>query len=73
MSRQSRSSVRRLDRGMNLLDNSWDYNQGVSEIRVGKVLKDGDRQKAFVMTKIDGPDERRGEAPDQGINGPARC
>jgi aryl-alcohol dehydrogenase-like predicted oxidoreductase len=43
-----------VDRGINFLDNSWDYNGGESEIRVGKVLKDGYRDKAFVMTKIDG-------------------
>src|SRR4051794_2765737 len=40
-----------LDQGVNFLDNSWDYNDGQSEIRVGKALKDGYRQKAFVMTK----------------------
>jgi aryl-alcohol dehydrogenase-like predicted oxidoreductase len=43
-----------LDRGINFLDNSWDYNDGASEIRVGRALKNGYRQKAFVMTKIDG-------------------
>ncbi|HWE48670.1 MAG TPA: aldo/keto reductase [Bryobacteraceae bacterium] len=43
-----------LDRGLNFLDNSWDYNGGVSERRVGKALKDGYRHKAFVMTKVDG-------------------
>jgi aryl-alcohol dehydrogenase-like predicted oxidoreductase len=43
-----------LDRGINFLDNSWDYNDGASEIRMGRALKDGYRQKAFVMTKIDG-------------------
>jgi len=43
-----------LDSGVNFLDNSWDYNDGVSETRVGKALKDGYRQKTFVMTKIDG-------------------
>ena len=43
-----------VDSGLNFLDNSWDYNDGVSETRVGKALKDGYRQKAFVMTKIDG-------------------
>ena len=43
-----------LDRGINFLDNSWDYNAGLSEMRMGKALKDGYRQKAFLMTKIDG-------------------
>src|SRR3954452_24255172 len=43
-----------LDRGINFLDNSWDYNDGQSEIRMGKALRDGYRDKAFLMTKIDG-------------------
>jgi len=44
-----------LDRGINFLDNSWDYNEGRSEERVGMALsQSGYRQKAFVMTKIDG-------------------
>ncbi len=44
-----------LDRGINFLDNSWDYNEGRSEERVGKALSQGGyRQKAFVMTKVDG-------------------
>jgi len=43
-----------LDRGINFLDNCWDYNDGKSEERVGKALKDGYRAKAFVMTKLDG-------------------
>src|SRR5438045_8173201 len=43
-----------LDRGINFLDNCWDYNEGASEIRMGKALRDGYREKAFVMTKIDG-------------------
>lgn len=43
-----------IDRGINFLDNCWDYNEGASEIRMGKALKDGYRDKAFVMTKIDG-------------------
>ena len=49
--RITRSAV---DRGINFLDNSWDYNEGVSEVRMGKALADGYRQRAFVMTKIDG-------------------
>jgi predicted aldo/keto reductase-like oxidoreductase len=43
-----------LDGGINFLDNCWDYNGGNSEIRMGKALRDGYRQKAFLMTKIDG-------------------
>ncbi len=43
-----------LDGGINFLDNCWDYNDGNSEIRMGKALRDGYRQKAFLMTKIDG-------------------
>jgi aryl-alcohol dehydrogenase-like predicted oxidoreductase len=43
-----------IDRGINFLDNCWDYNEGRSEKRMGKALRDGYRAKAFVMTKIDG-------------------
>jgi predicted aldo/keto reductase-like oxidoreductase len=43
-----------VDRGITFLDNSWDYNQGASEIRMGKALRDGYRQKVFLMTKFDG-------------------
>ena len=43
-----------LDQGINFLDNCWDYNNGESEVRMGKALRDGYRQKAFLMTKIDG-------------------
>ncbi len=46
-----------LDSGINFLDNCWDYNDGKSEIRMGKALRDGYRQKAFLMTKIDGRDK----------------
>lgn len=45
-----------LDSGMNFLDNCWDYNGGLSEQRMGKALRDGYRQKAFLMTKIEGRD-----------------
>ena len=43
-----------LDEGINFLDNCWDYNDGESEIRMGKALRDRYREKAFLMTKIDG-------------------
>lgn len=47
-----------LDQGMNFLDNCWDYNEGQSEIRMGKALRDGYRRRAFLMTKIDGRDKK---------------
>jgi aryl-alcohol dehydrogenase-like predicted oxidoreductase len=43
-----------IDRGITFLDNCWDYNDGASEIRMGKALRDGYRAKVFLMTKIDG-------------------
>jgi len=43
-----------VDRGINFLDNSWDYNDGESERRMGKAIRDGYRDRSFVMTKIDG-------------------
>jgi aryl-alcohol dehydrogenase-like predicted oxidoreductase len=43
-----------IDRGINFLDNSWDYNAGASEVRVGKALQGGYRDRVFLMTKIDG-------------------
>jgi len=43
-----------IDRGINFMDNCWDYNGGASEIRMGKALRDGYRERAFLMTKIDG-------------------
>ena len=43
-----------IDRGINFLDNSWDYNGGASETRMGKALSKGYRDKVFLMTKIDG-------------------
>jgi predicted aldo/keto reductase-like oxidoreductase len=43
-----------IDNGINFMDNCWDYNEGASEIRMGKALQDGYRERAFVMTKIDG-------------------
>lgn len=43
-----------IDQGLTFMDNSWDYHEGASEIRMGKALRDGYRAKAFLMTKIDG-------------------
>ena len=43
-----------IDRGINFMDNCWDYNKGVSENRMGEALQNGYRDKVFLMTKIDG-------------------
>src|SRR5205807_7791132 len=52
-----------IDRGINFLDNSWDYNDGLSEVRMGKALQGGYRDRVFLMTKIDG--RSRAEAARQ--------
>jgi predicted aldo/keto reductase-like oxidoreductase len=54
-----------VDRGINFMDNCWDYNGGQSEIRMGKALRDGYRDKVFLMSKIDG---RTKEAAAQQID-----
>ncbi len=43
-----------IDGGINFLDNCWDYRNGNCEVRMGKALRDGYRNKAFLMTKVDG-------------------
>src|ERR1041385_6324249 len=43
-----------IDRGVTFMDNCWDYHDGGSEKRMGKALRDGYRNKVFLMTKIDG-------------------
>jgi aryl-alcohol dehydrogenase-like predicted oxidoreductase len=47
-----------IDRGINFMDNCWDYNGGASETRMGNALRDGYRNRAFLMTKIDGRSKR---------------
>jgi uncharacterized protein len=43
-----------IDRGITFMDNSWDYNGGQSEVRMGKALAGGYRNKVFLMTKFNG-------------------
>ena len=43
-----------IDRGINFMDNCWDYHDGESERRMGQALRDGYRKKVFLMTKFDG-------------------
>jgi len=45
---------RAVDSGFAILDNSWDYNDGESERRVGRALQSlGYRDRVLVMTKVD--------------------
>jgi len=47
-----------VDQGVTFMDNCWDYNEGLSEVRMGKALRDGYRDRVFLMTKIDGRSRR---------------
>lgn len=47
-----------IDGGITFLDNCWDYHDGESERRMGRALRDGYRQRVFLMTKIDGRDAK---------------
>jgi predicted aldo/keto reductase-like oxidoreductase len=40
-----------IDGGITFLDNAWDYNEGKSEIRMGKAIRDR-RDRVFLMTKV---------------------
>jgi predicted aldo/keto reductase-like oxidoreductase len=33
-----------INRGINFMDNCWDYNEGISETRMGKALREGYRK-----------------------------
>lgn len=56
--REDQESIRlirsAIDRGINFMDNSWDYHNGRSERLMGMALKGNYRQKVFLMTKLDG-------------------
>ena len=50
------------------MDNSWDYNEGQSEMRMGEALsQSGYREKVFLMTKIDGRGKEEASRPDRDI------
>ena len=40
-----------IDEGINFFDNAWGYSNGASEIRMGKALSGGYRDRVFLMTK----------------------
>ena len=41
-----------IDAGIRFMDNAWEYHDGKSEIRMGKALDKGWREKVFLMTKV---------------------
>jgi predicted aldo/keto reductase-like oxidoreductase len=43
-----------IDNGITFMDNCWDYHGGEAEVRMGRALRDGYRERVFLMTKIDG-------------------
>lgn len=47
-----------IDNGITFLDNCWDYNDGLSEVRMGRALFGGYRDRAFLMTRVDGRDRQ---------------
>jgi predicted aldo/keto reductase-like oxidoreductase len=47
-----------IDNGVNFMDNCWCYNGGQSEVRMGKALRSGYRQRVFLMTKLDARDAK---------------
>ncbi|HEX9052670.1 MAG TPA: aldo/keto reductase [Anaeromyxobacter sp.] len=51
-----------VDGGIDFLDNCWDYNDGESERRMGRALRDGYRRRVFLMTKVDGRSREKAAA-----------
>lgn len=40
-----------IDGGITFMDNAWEYNDGTSEVRMGKAIRDR-RDRVFLMTKV---------------------
>ena len=51
------------------MDNSWDYadGDGQGEIKMGQALRDGYRQKVFLMTKVDGRTKAAAKQMDESL------
>ena len=60
-----------IDNGVNFMDNSWDYSGGLSEIRMGKALRDGYREKVFLIVQDRRSQQNDSPEADQRISPPA--
>jgi predicted aldo/keto reductase-like oxidoreductase len=50
---ESKSLIRySIDNGLNYIDTAWPYHEGNSEAFVGRVLKDGYREKVYIADKL---------------------
>ena len=57
-----------IDRGITFMDNSWDYNAGNSELRMGRAITVGGyRDRVFLMTKNDGRTKAAFNAQLEGV------
>ena len=56
------------DHGVNYVDSSYRYNLGVSEVAIGKALKDGYREKVRIATKMPPSEVKSSEDFDRILN-----
>ena len=57
-----------IDNGVNYVDTAWPYHDGKSEEFLGKVLKDGYREKVKIASKLPSWDVEDSEDPDEILN-----
>lgn len=66
---ESKRIIRRgIDLGINYIDTAWFYHLGESEKALGEILKDGYREKVYLVTKLPTPLVRTTEDFDRFLN-----
>ena len=50
--RRCNLSTKQIDAGITFFDNAWEYYNGKTETILGRALRDGRREKVFLMTKV---------------------